>query len=161
MGRPGGINIKNIGVSRPVKGADGSGKKIEWSAYGRNKQFHQMGSYMDLQNPIEACTDANISLCEMMRRINKTLYVMSFDFWFLTMISTEKPRCAARHIPVDGLLKFASDVQKDLSTWLQSLPVELLVDTVSPQRLYLPHVLQLQYANRPHLVRILAVRVLF
>ncbi len=54
-------------------------------------------------------------------------------------------RYAGRNIPVTELLQFASDTHTELSLWLRSLPEELQIDLDNPRKIYLPHLLQLQY----------------
>jgi hypothetical protein len=70
VGRPWGISIRDISVSRPIRELDALKGKM-WQAYSGNRsdEFADCGTL----DPLEACTDANISLCEMMRRINRTL----------------------------------------------------------------------------------------
>lgn len=70
VGRPWGISIRDISVSRPVKELDALKAKL-WHACSGNRSDEMPGP--GNPDPMEACTDANISLCVMMRRINRTL----------------------------------------------------------------------------------------
>lgn len=73
VGRPWGISIRDISVSRPMKELDDIRRKI-WKPYPPTSfpTQHPDGGILD---PLESCTDANITLCEFMRRINRTLWV--------------------------------------------------------------------------------------
>lgn len=71
VGRPWGINIRDISIPRPSKEMDRLRKKI-WiphSDAGERPHVEQEG----LLDPIETCADSNVSLCEMMRRLSRTL----------------------------------------------------------------------------------------
>lgn len=73
VGRPWGISIRDISVSRPVKELDDIRRKI-WKPY-PPIHFPTQLPNGGLLDPLESCTDANITLCEFMRRINRTLWV--------------------------------------------------------------------------------------
>lgn len=69
MGRPWSIGLGNITVPRPRSSLDHERK---WKPYpGRSGRSVIPDEGLDF--PLEACTDANISLCEFMPRINTTL----------------------------------------------------------------------------------------
>ncbi|POS74199.1 hypothetical protein DHEL01_v207406 [Diaporthe helianthi] len=70
VGRPWGISIRDISVSRPVKELDDIRRKM-WKPCPLNDTKIQL-SYTGILDPLESCTDANITLCEFMRRINRT-----------------------------------------------------------------------------------------
>jgi hypothetical protein len=71
VGRPWGISIRDISVSRPLKELDAVRRKL-WKPYPINNGQSTVPPE-GLLDPLEACTDANITLCEFMRRINRTL----------------------------------------------------------------------------------------
>lgn len=77
VGRPWGINIRDISISRPSQSLDKVRNK-SWIPYSGESKFGTLpidakGYY----NPIEACADSNVSLCAMMRRLSRTLSVNS------------------------------------------------------------------------------------
>ncbi|PMD54418.1 uncharacterized protein K444DRAFT_598015 [Hyaloscypha bicolor E] len=122
VGRPWGISIRDISVSRPLKELDAVRRKL-WKPYPINNGQSTVPPE-GLLDPLEACTDANITLCGFMRRINRTLY-------------------SGRKIGIDELAKFLSTTQKELSLWMDNLSPELRVDLSNTDRTYIPHVLQL------------------
>lgn len=71
VGRPWGISIRDISVSRPLKELDDIRRKI-WKPYPLTNSNDRLTN-TGLLDPLESCTDANITLCEFMRRINRTL----------------------------------------------------------------------------------------
>lgn len=73
VGRPWGINIRDISISRPPIEQDLETRKL-W------KYCHSVenGTELDhvkqyIHDPVEAYADSNVSLCEMMRRLSRTL----------------------------------------------------------------------------------------
>jgi len=73
VGRPWGINIRDISIPRPPKEEDKVRHKL-WKPHvddGRRTGAKQ--ETQGLLDPTETCTDSNISLCEMMRRLSRTL----------------------------------------------------------------------------------------
>jgi hypothetical protein len=70
VGRPWGISIRDISVARPSRDLDRYRGKM-WQAVSGNRSDEFAGQ--GILDPLEACTNANITLCEMMRRINRTL----------------------------------------------------------------------------------------
>lgn len=74
VGRPWGMEIRNITVPRPT---DQLGPGKMWKPY-PGAVGHSAVPGEGIFFPLESCTDANISLCEIMRRINATLYAYSF-----------------------------------------------------------------------------------
>lgn len=73
VGRPWGMEVRNITVSRPTHQLD-QGKM--WKPYPSAVGYSTVPGD-GITFPLESCTDANISLCEIMQRINATLYVFS------------------------------------------------------------------------------------
>ncbi|KAL7946984.1 fungal-specific transcription factor domain-containing protein [Trichoderma barbatum] len=124
MGRPWGISIRDISVSRPLKELDSVRQKM-WSPtppkVGDRSVMALEGAMLD---PLEACTDANITLCEFMRRINRTLY-------------------AGRNVGADEMVEFLSRTRKELWDWMDNLPEELRINLAVLDKVYIPHVLQL------------------
>lgn len=124
MGRPWGISIRDISVSRPLKELDSVRQKM-WSPtppkVGDKSMMAFEGAILD---PLEACTDANITLCEFMRRINRTLY-------------------AGRNVDADEMVEFLSCTRKELWDWMDNLPEELQINPAVQDKVYVPHVLQL------------------
>jgi hypothetical protein len=72
VGRPWGINIRDISISRPQRAIDPVRRK-GWSPYGNAQEPSNPTTQLNLIDPVESCADANVSLCEMMRRISRTL----------------------------------------------------------------------------------------
>lgn len=73
VGRPWSFGIPNITTPRPMNHLDGL-KNKRWRPYPKaagQSIIPEDGIFF----PLEACTDANITLCEFMRRINLNLYV--------------------------------------------------------------------------------------
>lgn len=73
LGRPSSINFRDISISRPPKQVEQAEAKL-WEyvpnaesdiGLGREKQ--------QIYDPIDTCTDSNVSLCEMMKRLGCTL----------------------------------------------------------------------------------------
>jgi hypothetical protein len=124
VGRPWGISIRDISVSRPLKELDPVRQKM-WSpkppTAGDGSVTAAGGGMLD---PLEACTDANITLCEFMRRINRTLY-------------------AGRNVGADEMAEFLSRTRKELWDWMDNLPEQLRIDAAVPDKVHIPHVLQL------------------
>lgn len=89
VGRPWGMEIRNITVPRPTDQLD-PGKM--WKPY-PSAVGHSSVPEQGIFFPLESCTDANISLCEIMRRINATLYVQSFDLTFTTCVAAPRLTC--------------------------------------------------------------------
>lgn len=69
VGRPWGMEIRNITVRRPT---DELYPGKMWKPYPA-AVGHSSVPVHGIFFPLESCTDANISLCEIMRRINATL----------------------------------------------------------------------------------------
>jgi len=67
VGRPWGINIRDISIPRPPREQD----KIKQKLWKANPEV--AGDETGILDPIEACADSNVSLCEMMRRLSRTL----------------------------------------------------------------------------------------
>lgn len=79
VGRPWGINIRDISISRPPKELDKTRNHL-WKAYTDQSNTTTSGNQQkELYNPVEACADSNISLCAMMRRLSRTLLVIDCD----------------------------------------------------------------------------------
>lgn len=70
VGRPPGMEIRNITVPRTTNQLD-LGKM--WKPYPAAAGLSEVATE-GVFFPLESCTDANISLCEIMRRINAELY---------------------------------------------------------------------------------------
>lgn len=76
VGRPSSINIQDISISRPSQEQDRIRSK-KWSPLrdsteGKPETDQEHEGWF---NPIEACADANVSLCFMMRQLSQTVYV--------------------------------------------------------------------------------------
>ncbi|ETS79826.1 hypothetical protein PFICI_07355 [Pestalotiopsis fici W106-1] len=120
LGRPWGIGMRDITVSRPPTHLDESIGR-SWSA------FPAIGNDMPKQEiffPLESCTDANIILCEFMRRINTTLY-------------------SGCTVAIDTLLKFLIKTKHELMNWLENIPARLRIDVNDAEATYIPAILQL------------------
>ena len=125
VGRPWGINIRDISISRPQRERDSSKHKT-WRLEPTMKNgIPSRQEAPELHDPIEACSDSNVSLCEMMRRLSKALY-------------------AGRSLSDQELCDFATDMRQSFANWKDTLPAVLAVDVNSETQIYLPHVLQLQ-----------------
>jgi hypothetical protein len=73
VGRPWGINIRDISISRPPTSLDKIRNKV-WKAYDDEGGISDSrGDSPDLYDPVEACADSNVSLCAMMRRLSRIL----------------------------------------------------------------------------------------
>jgi hypothetical protein len=124
-----GISIRDISISRPLRELDGIRRRM-WKAYplpseGAEGTAESQFQHQALLDPLEACTDAVITICELMRRVNRTLYT-------------------GRKIPVKELTDFLSAMKHEFSEWLEKLPDELRVNLAdASNRVYIPHILQL------------------
>jgi hypothetical protein len=125
VGRPSGINIRDISISRPPRGKNGSKHKTWRPEPVMMNGISSIIEAPELYDPIEACADSNVSLCEMMRKLSKTLY-------------------AGRSLSDQELCDFATDMRQSFADWYNDLPAELAVDVNDETRIYLPHVIQLQ-----------------
>ncbi|KAH8585501.1 fungal-specific transcription factor domain-containing protein [Bisporella sp. PMI_857] len=125
VGRPWSIDIQDISISRPSKELD-KARHMTWNPAAIS--FKPSPSPNDpinkIYNPIEACTDANVSLCAVMRQLSKTLY-------------------SARTLSEETLQQFAASMRDELASWEEDLPADLRVDLHDDSKLYLPHILQL------------------
>ncbi|KAB5531369.1 fungal-specific transcription factor domain-containing protein [Coniochaeta sp. 2T2.1] len=122
VGRPWGIDIPDITVAKPLAVLDDIRGKT-WSPYPKaNGQsiIPEGGIYF----PLEACTAANVGLCEHMQRINTGLY-------------------SGRRMELPSLVEFLSDMRKSLSAWEETLPASLRIDPSRADTPYVPAVLQL------------------
>ena len=72
VGRPWGMNSRDISVSRPPREIDSIRKKL-WTPYGNGREGPNDANQLSLFDPVEACADANASLAEIMSRISRTL----------------------------------------------------------------------------------------
>ncbi|KAF2097819.1 putative nitrogen assimilation transcription factor nit-4 [Rhizodiscina lignyota] len=124
LGRPWGISHQNITIGLPRRELDAE-KNRRWTPYGSSTERLQINNDMNLDDPVEAYGEACVSLCELMRKINRTLY-------------------SGQRTKISALITFAQETRRHLSFWLDSLPLELKINTTDPQRIYAPHVLQLQ-----------------
>lgn len=72
VGRPGGMAPAQVPHPEPLHKPR---REKTWSAYGNNTSTGRASSMTDKKLPfdIEACTAANVTLCEFMRQINSTL----------------------------------------------------------------------------------------
>lgn len=74
VGRPWSINIQDISISRPPEEMDRL-RPIKWTPSSdpteciSNVAQNDAGVY----DPVYACAGANVSLCEMMRRVSQTV----------------------------------------------------------------------------------------
>lgn len=76
VGRPSSINVQDISISRPSQEHDKLRSK-KWSPL-RDSNEGKPGTDQEVEgwfDPIEACADANVSLCYMMRQLSQTVYV--------------------------------------------------------------------------------------
>ncbi|EHK99394.1 putative Nitrogen assimilation transcription factor nit-4 [Glarea lozoyensis 74030] len=127
VGRPWGINIRDISISRPPTGLDRVRNKIWKPYYDEMDAADSENEKPGLYDPVEACADSNVSLCAMMRRLSRIL---------------------GRDLSDAELRDFASDMRREFAQWHESLPEELAVDLLNDEKMYLPHVLQL-HLNLP------------
>jgi hypothetical protein len=73
VGRPWGINIRDISISRPAIELDKTSNKMWRSYYDHIGVPDSVANPPGLYDPVEACADSNISLCTMMRRLSRIL----------------------------------------------------------------------------------------
>jgi hypothetical protein len=125
VGRPWGINIRDISISRPQRERDSTKHKTWRPEPTMKNDIPSKQETAELHDPIEACSDSNVSLCEMMRRLSKALY-------------------AGRSLSDQELCDFATNMRQSFASWYDSLPADLAVDVNDESHIYLPHVLQLQ-----------------
>lgn len=125
VGRPWGINIRDISISRPPRERDGSKHKTWQPEPTLRNAVPSEKDPPKLYDPIEACADSNVSLCEMMRKLSKAMY-------------------AGRSLSDQELCDFAADMRRSFANWYDTLPPELEVDVNEGTKIYLPHVIQLQ-----------------
>ncbi|KAF7557822.1 hypothetical protein G7Z17_g489 [Cylindrodendrum hubeiense] len=78
--------------------------------------------------PLEACTDANITLCEFMRRINLTLY-------------------SGQVMSLDRLVRFLKPTKQELLLWHETIEPSLRVNLAQSDIIYVPAILQLHTLN--------------
>ena len=76
VGRPCGIGIENISISRPSREQNQLTSKT-WEPL-PEVPYDSENSTQAIHDPIEACADANVSLCVMMRQLSKNMYVSKF-----------------------------------------------------------------------------------
>ncbi|KAG4443185.1 hypothetical protein IFR05_001327 [Cadophora sp. M221] len=124
VGRPPGINIQDISVSRPEPALDEQRQKRWIWPPNRSENFSNMQEVAGFYDPVEACADANIELCSMMRELRQTVY-------------------SGETLPSGRLQEFAAKMRHDFRMWETALPNELRVDLNDGSQSYLPHVLQL------------------
>ncbi|KFY66105.1 hypothetical protein V496_02197 [Pseudogymnoascus sp. VKM F-4515 (FW-2607)] len=125
VGRPSSINIQDISISRPPQEHDRLRSK-KWRPL-RDSNEGKPGTHQEHEgwfNPIEACADANVSLCFMMRQLSQTIY-------------------SDKSFSDEGIRELAASMRVEFTTWQNALPEELRVDMSDDNRFYLPHVLQL------------------
>jgi hypothetical protein len=73
VGRPWGINIRDISISRPPIEQDEIAKR-SWEYCPTAENGSGLGyATRYIHDPVEAYGDSNISLAEMMRRLSRTL----------------------------------------------------------------------------------------
>ena len=150
VGRPWGINTEDISVSRPPKELDKvRSKKWKPPSDLPGSLFDAEQSFQETYDPVEACADANISLCAMMRQLSKIMYVWNSACDASTCRNTgwNSNSYSSRPLSEDRLRKFAASMRADFTSWEQDLPMELRVDLSDDTKPYLPHVLQLQYVS--------------
>ncbi|KPM43003.1 hypothetical protein AK830_g3537 [Neonectria ditissima] len=122
VGRPWSFGIQNITTSRPMGHLDGL-KNKRWRPYPKacgQSMIPDDGIFL----PLEACTEANITLCEFMRRINSNLY-------------------SGRVMSIDRLVDFLKLTKEELHLWQKNIPPSLRVDPTQADVLHVPAVLQL------------------
>lgn len=73
VGRPWGINIQDISLSRPPKDMDVIISRI-WTPNSDAIERLPDQDMVRLFDPVDTCADANVSLCVMMRQLNMTVY---------------------------------------------------------------------------------------
>ncbi|KAH8802561.1 fungal-specific transcription factor domain-containing protein [Xylogone sp. PMI_703] len=140
VGRPWGITIRDISIPRPTDKPESlTNKQRWWYPEPRGLQPAERNS-STICDPIDACADANVSLCMMMRQLSHTVY-------------------SGRVLSNDELQKFATDMRLEFKRWQQELPPELVVDMSQEDIFYLPHILQLHMQF--HAISILLHRPLF
>ena len=71
VGRPWGISIRDISISRPLRELGFLKRKV-WYPYNSPSNLTKAVTEVRL-DPLETCTDANITLCVLMGQINRTL----------------------------------------------------------------------------------------
>jgi hypothetical protein len=73
VGRPWGINIRDISISRPPIDLDRARNKVWKPYYDEMDATDSENEKPGLYDPVEACADSNVSLCAMMRRLSRIL----------------------------------------------------------------------------------------
>ncbi|KAM5352840.1 hypothetical protein ACJ41O_005562 [Fusarium nematophilum] len=124
VGRPYGMGTQNITVARPAESQLDRQRQRTWTPYpsaAGQSAIPEAGIPFQL----EACTAANASLCELMKRINTTLY-------------------SGCMMGLDALVNFLIQTERDLMAWQKSLPPSLQIDPLDLERIYPPAVLQLR-----------------
>ncbi|RFU32302.1 hypothetical protein B7463_g4018, partial [Scytalidium lignicola] len=125
VGRPWGITIRDISIPRPTDKPESLATKQRlWYSEPRGLKPVTENSSSTICDPIDACADANVSLCLMMRQLSHIVY-------------------SGRVLSNDSLQKFATDMRLEFKRWQEELPRELVVDMSQENKFYLPHVLQL------------------
>ncbi|KAH8685066.1 hypothetical protein BGZ61DRAFT_356240 [Ilyonectria robusta] len=122
VGRPWSFGVPNITTPRPMSHLDGLKSKM-WRPYPKaagQSIIPEDGIFF----PLEACTDANITLCEFMRRINLNLY-------------------SGHVMSIDRLVQFLKLTKDELMSWHKTIPTSLQVDPSRADIIYVPAVLQL------------------
>ncbi|KAH6869050.1 fungal-specific transcription factor domain-containing protein [Thelonectria olida] len=122
VGRPWGMGIRNVTVPAPQSHFDELESR-RWKPY---PMARGESSVPDdgIAFPIHACTAANITLCEFMRRINMTLY-------------------SGGVMGKEALAQFLVRTKQELWKWHQNIVPSLHIDYSSSKTLYTPAVLQL------------------
>lgn len=141
VGRPWSFGVPNITTPRPMSHLDGLKSKM-WRPYPKaagQSIIPEDGIFF----PLEACTDANITLCEFMRRINLNLYVACHHS--LAFLTNWTLYSYSGHVmSIDRLVQFLKLTKDELMSWHKTIPTSLQVDPSRADIIYVPAVLQLQ-----------------
>ncbi|KAH7083507.1 hypothetical protein BKA63DRAFT_584879 [Paraphoma chrysanthemicola] len=150
LGDQGTHNEMSNTIGRPSKAQDRESHRT-WTRFGDRRDPPDVDRGLDhdfsssppsirLYDPIELCTDSNVSLAEMMGKLSRKLY-------------SEKT-CSGHELEL-----LVAEVESMCRSWLADLPEELAIDLGDNKRIYVPHVLQLHMQF--YAIRILAHRPLF
>ncbi|KAK1763981.1 fungal-specific transcription factor domain-containing protein, partial [Phialemonium atrogriseum] len=134
VGRPWAAGVQYISTPRPPRDLD----KVRMQTWNRYPaaDSQSVPSGEGVFNPLESCTDATISLCELMRKVNRTLY-------------------SGQRMDIKALVTFLTKMKNEFKGWLDNLHAELEVDPYSTTNTYTPGVLQLHMQYNAALVAFL------
>lgn len=143
VGRPWGMGIQNITVARPAESQLDEQKQRTWSPY-PTAAGQSLIPDAGVPFQLEACTAANISLCEFMNRINTTLYDCFVHLNLGASLMHSLIRYSGCMMGLDALVNFLTQTERDLMAWQERLPPSLQIDPLDLEKIYPPAVLQLR-----------------